>query len=214
MRYTKLQNEQWDKLFQRLVAYKKQHKSTTVPKGFTKDPTLAIWVRTQRKVYVNIGRDREISVERIRRLDSIGFVWKHNDLVPWEEMYRRLVAYKKKHKNTTVPQKYAVNPQLGIWVSHQRTNYSSKQLSTERTNLLKSIGFVWDAPDARWMEMYSKLIEHKKQNKSTAVPKRYTEDPSLGFWVSTQRVAYYKGKLSGKRMKLLDSINFVWAGRK
>ena len=200
-------------MFRLLVAYEKENKSTIVPYRYEADPKLGKWVSNQRTNYAN----KNISAVRIRRLNSIGFVWrigKDYVRVPWKEMYRRLVAYKKKHKNTTVPQKYAVNPQLGIWVSHQRTNYSSKQLSTERTNLLESIGFVWDAPDARWMEMYSKLIEHKKQNKSTAVPKRCTEDPSLGFWVSTQRVAYYKGKLSGKRMKLLDSINFVWAGRK
>ena len=177
-----------------------------------KDPKLAIWVQAQRTVYANKGRNKEISVERIRRLDSIGFVWKHKDLVPWEEMYQRLVAYKKKHKSTHVPQKYAADLKLGQWVSHQRKFYNNKQLSTERTNHLKSIGFVWDVLDARWMEMYSRLIEYKKQNKSTRVPIHYTEDPSFGMWVSNQRQVYSQGKLSGRRLKLLNSINFVWVG--
>ena len=147
-------------------------------------------------------------------MDSIGFVWKLHEKVPWLEMYQILVAYKKKHKNTTVPQKYVADLKLGDWVSRQRRFYSNKTLSTERTNLLESLGFVWDAFDSKWMEMYSRLIEYKKQNKSTRVPYFYSEDPSFGKWVNDQRFVYKQGKLSGRRLKLLNSINFVWVGRK
>ncbi|OEU07754.1 hypothetical protein FRACYDRAFT_250780 [Fragilariopsis cylindrus CCMP1102] len=173
MRYQKWQNERWDKMFQRLVAYKKECKSTSVPKGYTKDPKLAMWVHTQRTQCTN----QEVSVERKTRLDSIGFVWKHNYLVPWEEMYQRLVA--------------------------------SKKLSIERINYLDSIGFVWDALDSKWMEMYSKLVEYKKQKKSTRVPHYFTEDLSFGMWVYNQRFAYNKDNLSRKRLKLLNSISFA-----
>ncbi|OEU05934.1 HA-domain-containing protein, partial [Fragilariopsis cylindrus CCMP1102] len=128
----------WDKLFQRLVAYKKQHKSTNVPQYYKEDPKLAIWVRCQRAHCTN----KELSVDRINCLDSIRFVWDPLDK-QWMEMYQRLVAYKKQHESTTVPQRYAADPQLGIWVSEQRRYYNNKQLSTERTNLLESIGFVW-----------------------------------------------------------------------
>ena len=208
MRYYKWQNQRWDKMFQCLVAYKKERKSTNVPKGYTEDPKLATWVYCQRSKCKN----QEVSVDRIRRLDSIGFVWKVREQVPWEEMYQRLVAYKNQHKSTTVPQKYAADLQLGHWVHTQRRYYSNKQLSTERTNLLESIGFVWDPLDARWMEMYSRLVEYKKQNKSTRVPFHYTEDPSFGMWVHLQRSIYNQGKLSDRRLKLLNSINFVRVG--
>ena len=129
-------------------------------------------------------------------------------------MYQRLVAYKKKHESTDVPRNHQEHITLGHWVHTQRTNYNSKKLSIERVNCLDLIGFVWDALDARWMEMYSRLIEYKKQNKSTRVSCSYTEDSSFGMWVSTQRTAYSKGSLSVKRLRLLNSINFVWAGRK
>ncbi|OEU05699.1 hypothetical protein FRACYDRAFT_204728 [Fragilariopsis cylindrus CCMP1102] len=208
MRYTKWQNERWGEMFQSLIAYKKERKSTNVPEGYTEDPKLAAWVHHQRSYYKN----KELSVERIRRLDSIAFVWKHYDLVPWEEMYQRLVAYKKQHRSTNVPNRYAEDLKLGWWVSKQRAFYDNKTLSIERTNLLESIGFAWDALDARWMDMYNKLIKYKKQNKSTRVPCSYTEDPSFGMWVSTQRQVYSQGKLSSRRLKLLNSINFVWVG--
>ncbi|OEU21512.1 hypothetical protein FRACYDRAFT_224348 [Fragilariopsis cylindrus CCMP1102] len=129
-------------------------------------------------------------------------------------MYQKLVAYKKKHKSTIVPTEYQADPSLGIWVHSQRTNYIKKELHIDRINHLESIGFVWNAYDMNWREIYYRLVAYKMQHDSTAVPYRCTEDPSLGLWVSTQRVAYNNGKLSGKRLELLNSINFVWSAKK
>jgi hypothetical protein len=194
-------------MFRQLVAYKKEYKSTTVPQTYQVDLELARWVKNQRRCYAR----KEISVKRIRRLDSIGFVWKMRDLIPWEEMYQRLIAYKNKHKSSDVPARYKADPKLGNWVHTQRNVYMNKEISVERINCLESIGFVWDLHGTQWMEMYSRMVEYKKQNKSTVVPRHYTDDPHLGKWVSTQRVAYSKGKMFGKRLELLNTINFVWS---
>jgi hypothetical protein len=40
-------DNQWDEMFQRLIAYKNQHGSTLVPKGYEADTQLARWVRAQ-----------------------------------------------------------------------------------------------------------------------------------------------------------------------
>jgi hypothetical protein len=199
--------ERWDEMFQRLVVYKKQHKSTNVPRHYIEDPKLGEWVQSQRTTYTQ----KTISVERIGRLDSIRFVWKMYDLVPWEKLYQRLVGYKNNHKSTNVPAKYKKDPKLGNWVRRQRQYYNNKTLSIERINRLELIGFVWNPCDVRWMEMYHKLMAYKKQNNSTKVPTLYTKDPSLGLWVSTQRKAYNNGKMTGKRLELLNTINFVWS---
>ena len=53
-------------------------------------------------------------------------------------MYERLVAYKMKHKDTNVPQRY---PGLGRWVANQR--FRKKKMTEERKRLLDYIGFVW-----------------------------------------------------------------------
>jgi hypothetical protein len=200
----------WEEMYQRLVAYKKQHKSTNVPRKHQLHLKLGEWVHNQRNCYTK----KEISVERIKRLDSIGFVWKLKDIVSWDEMYLRLVAYKKKHKSTNIPFRYEADPRLGQWVSTQRKYHSNKTLSIERINRLDSICFVWAPDDARWMEMYSKLVEYKKQNKSTRVPHCCAEDPPLGKWVHRQRTTYKNSKMSGKRLKLLNSINFAWSAMK
>ena len=84
-----------------------------------------------------------MSEERISLLNSIVFDWV--SVRSWDEMYQRLVAYKNEHKDTKVPSKYDQDPQLGNWVSNQRSAYNRKQLSRERTRLLNSIGFDWVA---------------------------------------------------------------------
>jgi hypothetical protein len=207
--YNTWRNERWDEMFQRLVAYKKVNKSTTVTRNYKEDPELGNWVHHQRVA----NSSKLISAERTRRLDSIGFVWKirePHEQFPWMDIYLTLVAYKKKHKSTNVP-RYGAYPRLGKWVSKQRQFYNNKTLSIERINRLELIGFVWDPYDAQWMEMYGKLVEYKKENNSTKVPRLYTKYPSLGLWVSTQRKAYNNGKMTGKRLELLNSINFAWS---
>ena len=162
---------------------------------------------TQRKLY----RKNEISEERINYLKSISFVWKFHNLVSWDEMFQRLLTYKKKFKSTLVPWKY---PYLGLWVSTQRTSYKKKELSVKWINLLESIGFVWNSHDERWKEMYQKLVTYKKQHRSTKVPRHYTDDPKLGIWVMHQRQVFNgtsSGTLTKKRLEQLNSINFTWS---
>ncbi|OEU09131.1 hypothetical protein FRACYDRAFT_195772 [Fragilariopsis cylindrus CCMP1102] len=208
MSYKRWHTEIWHEMYQRLAAYKKQHyDSTSVPQGYKADPKLAIWVTTQRTLY----RKNEISEERINYLDSISFVWKTLEIFPWDEMFQRLVTYKKKFKSTLVPQKY---PYLGRWVSTQRAYYNKKELSVERINLLESIGFVWNPLDEQWMVMYQKLVTYKKQHRSTKVPWNYTDDPKLGIWVMRQRQVYNSTNssiLTKKRQELLSSIDFTWS---
>jgi hypothetical protein len=43
----KVNNEQWDTMFERLKAYKAQHGDCLVPKRYTADPKLGTWVETQ-----------------------------------------------------------------------------------------------------------------------------------------------------------------------
>ena len=92
-------DNKWDKMFNRLVTYKKQHHgSTLVSKRYVADTQLAMWVWDQRKCH----KKETLSAERIERLESIDFVW---DLFEeqWMAMYGRLVMYKKKHKSMQVP---------------------------------------------------------------------------------------------------------------
>ena len=155
-------------------------------------------------------KNNELSEERINHLESIGFVWNRRD-ERWMEMYHKLVEYKSQdHGSTLVPLGYTENPSLGIWVSTQRECYRSNEVSKERINHLESIGFVWNPLDAQWMAMYNKLVEYKKQHKSTNVPSKYKTDPKFGSWVHNQRKFYKNNELSEERINHLESTGFAW----
>merc|ERR1712238_279289 len=134
-----INDTQWMKMYQKLIAYKKENKTTSVPARYKEDQNLGVWVRYQRRCYKN----KEISVERINYLESIGFVWKIRDQFPWIEMYKRLVVYKQCHQSTLVPHKCKEDRFLGQWVSRQRAEYNKGKLLEKRMELLNSIDFVW-----------------------------------------------------------------------
>jgi hypothetical protein len=203
---------QWDAMLRRLISYKKQHGSTTVSQYSAADSKLGQWVSHQRIWY----RNETLSNYRVNLLNSIGFVWNQLD-IQWDEMFQRLITYKKHYGSTLVPKRYEDDTQLGKWVDTQRKNYNSKILSVDRINRLESIGFVWDVLDMNWVKMYDRLVSYKKKHKSTQVPLAYTENnqlPHLGNWVSTQRGTYNKEQLLKKRMELLNSIDFVWEAKR
>merc|ERR1712032_813137 len=193
----------WDEMFQRLVDYKNEYNSVNVPRSYKADPKLANWVDNQRTNYKN----KAISVDRIDRLESIGFVWYLCD-VKWDEMFQRLVDYKNECKSADVPTRYKADPKLGQWVDKRRTQYRKKELSEDRIDRLESIGFVWNRLDAQWVEMYNRLVAYNRQHKSTDVPSNYKLDPQLGKWVQNQRNNHNNGKLSTKRSELLEFIEF------
>ena len=199
-----------------VVAYKKD---TKVPKRYDLDPQLGGWANDQRDIH----RNKKMTEERKRLLTSIGFVVLDlstksratKNKAPWEEMYQRLIAYKKEYKKTKVPSTYKKDPKLANWVSTQRYAYRNKTMTGERKYLLDSIGFI--VPDlptqnkVTWEEMYKRLVAYKKEHNDTKVSRNYAEDIPLGYWVFKQRCAYRNKTMTEKRKHLLDSIGFIVA---
>ena len=202
----------WVEMCKRLVAYKKQYKSTCVPYSYPADQPLGNWVSRQRMQYKT--KDPVLTIEKISQLDSIGFVWNVLD-AKWTERYERLVAYNKRYNSTCVPRSYTAGLQLGTWVNNQRSNFNTKnsQLTTDRINRLNSIGFVWNFHDAQWIEMYDRLVAYKKKYKSTCVS--YKTDLKLGRWVDRQCEMYRlnNSRLTIDRINRLNSIGFIWNPR-
>jgi hypothetical protein len=129
----------------------------------------------------------------------------HADYVrdDWEFMYRRLLAYKKKHGNTSVPQGFDADPPLANWVRTQRSCCEEKS----RVDRLNAIGFEWEIqnPTRLWHTMYQRLVAYKKEHGTTHVPCK--SDPQLERWVQTQRK---NCKLKDRIEDLLNSIWFEW----
>ena len=131
-------------MFEKLAAYKIQHKNTMVPQQYEKDPKLGWWASTQRRYYTK----GDLRPNRVDLLNSVGFDWevvkgRKIDNGKWMSMFQNLIEYKMQHKNTTVPQKYDEDPKLGLWVSCQRMKYKHDKLLPSRYALLNSVRFEW-----------------------------------------------------------------------
>jgi hypothetical protein len=196
---------QWQGLYYQLVQYKEEFGDTLVPHQYEKNPSLGLWVGRQRNEY----KADNLSVERIQKLNVIGFVWDSPE-AQWQEFYFQLVQYQKEFGNALVPQRYEKNPPLGLWVTTQRMVYKAGSLLEERIQKLNAIGFVWDSPGAQWQEYYFQLVQYQEEFGNALVPHRYEKNPSLGPWVGTQRKMYKAENLSGERIQKLNDVGFVW----
>lgn len=68
----------WDRRVEDLAEYRRKYGNCVVPYQYKDDRALAHWVHKQRREYrfYMQGRPSEMTEERIRHLDGMGFVWK------------------------------------------------------------------------------------------------------------------------------------------
>lgn len=87
---------------------------------------------------------------------------------------------------------------------------------------LERVGFVWSVREgghSSWDERLAELVAYQREHGNTLVPKKYPQNPPLGYWVNEQRFQYQRyinGKsstMNKKRQESLDSINFKWSVR-
>ena len=133
-RKQRLNEAQWEDMYQRLVQYKQQYGDCLVPRKFEGDSKLATWVETQRVLWnkevksssnandpdaipiTEEAKLKRLTPARKQRLDELGFVWSlRNKRIEdhWDEMFRQLLDYKKVHGDCLVPSRFESNLKLG-----------------------------------------------------------------------------------------------------
>lgn len=139
----------------------------------------------------------------------------------WSLRYKELLEFHKQHGHAAVPHTYPPNPQLARWVKRQRRQYKLRKdnrqstMTTERLDMLASVGFIWDSHDVNWREKLDTLISFRKENGHCNVPSNYT-DKKLATWVKCQRrqyKLYWDGKpsaMSPERILELEKVGFEW----
>ena len=162
--------DDWMKHFAELKAYKQEFGNCNVPARYSKNRRLGIWVSAQRQQYKILKspgydskkqRPSSLTEERIELLSLLGFTWtiRSRDSLgeSWNQRLQDLMEYKDKHGNCLVPSRYLPNPELGVWVGTQRTQYRLFQkakesgqpltgataMNEERIRQLEELGFVW-----------------------------------------------------------------------
>jgi superfamily II DNA or RNA helicase len=99
-----------------------------------------------------------------------------------------------------------IERRLGIWLCNQRTAKQKNKLSADRIAILEKIpGWSWGAPDydevvAEFRTMRERLGRDPSTKSSDVTERR------LGIWLSNQRTAKKKNKLSADRIAILEKI--------
>jgi len=196
----------WEFWYGLLERYSELHGNTAVPaphieSGFA----LGRWVANQRHEH---SRNR-LNADRVRRLEMLsGWSWSMLDKM-WEEGYRRLSRYSKRHDTARVPAEYTEDGfKLGRWVVTVRRARKAAELASERIAALERLPrWTWDTADARWEDNFALLAAYASRVGHARVPQGHVEDGiGLGTWVSRQREVYRRGELPADRAARLGAI--------
>lgn len=201
----------WDIRLNELREFRQMHGHCIIPRTDIHFPKLGLWVKNVRK------RKNNLSQEQIDSLDGMNFTWNPNEHM-WDIRLNELREFRKKHGHCVVPQKTRNHfPKLGKWVHfvRDRKNNQEKEIPRPRRGFLTrkqiadldDLNFEWDVHEAKWLERFHELEEFYVTNGDTKVTKSNGSDKSLAQWVRTQR-QYCKNE---KRIKLLNSIGFIWS---
>jgi superfamily II DNA or RNA helicase len=201
-----VKSETWEQHFQALIRFKKREGHTNVPQRHKEGALrLGTWVNNIRH-----RKGDEISPERMKRLNDVGFPWDpHSNR--WDENYSALQKFYKREGHSDVPLRHKESGLgLGSWVVGQRA--LKTKLSRERVKRLDSLGFTWSPHQRQWDENFAALIRFKKREGHTHVKSSHQESGlKLGTWVSNQRQS--KSKLTADQIKRLNSAGFSWDPR-
>lgn len=196
----------WEEMYAELVRFQKKHGHCNVSQRDPDNKRLGAWIVNQRTL-VNCGK---LSVERIRKLENLGLILENINEARWEEMYNKLVVFKQQHWHCNVPKYYVDDKVFGVWVSVQRRLANCGDLRSDRRNKLEALGFFWDVNEARWQEMYAKLVVFHQKYHHCSVSQKNHDDKKFLSWLSTQRKLNTKRTITAERKNKLDALGFVW----
>jgi hypothetical protein len=88
-------------------------------------------------------------------------------------------------------------------------------LAPERAAALEAIeGWVWDRLDQSWAEGFAALSGYTVVHGTASVPQLHiaADGMRLGNWVSSQRAAWHRGRLSEQRAAALEALpGWTWS---
>ncbi len=202
----------WEENYSALIEFKSATGNCNVPDKWPMNLKLSHWVGKQRSAW----KKNRLSVDRIERLNTIGFIWDTQAAV-WNKMFGMLQEFKKNSGHCNIPHKWSENIKLSRWVDRIRQLWKEGKLSPERIKQLESLGFTIIDHDAEkketWEKMFSSLCEFKKIKGHCKVTQRWHKNPALANWVSNQRQMKRNNRLSSYYLRRLNEIGFIWHTR-
>lgn len=200
----------WEKQYEDAQAYLAEHGDLDVPKDYRgpHGKLLARWLTIQRAA-AKAGKLTDAQTDKLEALgvdiDGPG---------RWETGFRHAQEYYEKYGTVAVPVRYVCPDgyKLGAWISKQRIRRNQPdnggRLSPEQLYKLNSLGFVWNAQDAAWLEGFSHAEEYLSSLSGARWSTRYVSPDgyATGEWLRTQERKSRAGKLSPDRTVRLRAL--------
>ncbi|MDA9911181.1 Helicase associated domain protein [Amylibacter sp.] len=191
----------WEENYIALKKFKKREGHLDIKKSHIENGLqLGYWVNRQRSF-------KNLSPERIKKLDSVGFIWESRSY-KWEKSFLYLEQYYLREGHCMVPKSHKENGfPLGNWVSVQRRDKNI--ISAERLSKLKTLGFTWNVIEYYWELNFQLVKDYYLREGHCMVPKSHKENGfPLGNWVMKQRS--FKKNLSPEQINRLEKLSFIW----
>ncbi len=155
-----------------------------------------------------------LTEDRKKVLKDLGFTFvtnkgRKNYMNKWDTTFEELKRYKAKHGTIDIPASDTSNASLAGWITLQRRYQRDKTLKKDRYEKLKALGLVFGANTPQrnsWESQYQDIVDFKEEHGHLKIPTNYEKNPSLYYWIGTQRQTYKNGKLTEERIQKLIEL--------
>lgn len=205
-------DDPWEVRYALAKDYFERHGDLEVPADYvTEGVWLHKWLSEQKQIYRGNRKGKALTVEQVRRLESIGMCWTSQSEQAWERRFQEAREYYAVHGSLNPPPKSSFR----AWLNRQRENRKKGRLSREQIQRLTDLGMVWECEDA-WEIGYAHAEEYIRQGGTLPVPHGYASPDGyrLGAWWERQRAVHngktQYGSLSQERAEKLEALGMVW----
>jgi superfamily II DNA or RNA helicase len=207
---TKVKKKSWEEHYEELRKF--IEKNNKYPKDSGKDTNIrkiGKWVCNQR----TNKKKNKISGERIKQLEKLNnWQWDVDDI--WNENYEKLRNYLEINDKYPKDHDKDINvTKIGKWIQHQRENKKENKISEERIEKLEELKkWQWDILENTWNDNYDELRNYLKINgKYPSNSDKNKNIKKIGNWISCQRMAKNKNKISEDKIYKLEQLkNWKW----
>jgi DNA-binding transcriptional regulator YiaG len=153
---------------------------------------------------------------KIQELDQIGFTWSIDLRHPWEQRFKELEAFKRKHGHCNVPRSYPLNQQVAYWVDKLRSSKRKGKLDKTTIRRLDELGFCWSLLHRRFHrrdldELVAILTAFKERHgHCNLIAAHEGLDLDLVDWLKDVRKSKKQGRLDPRYIRQLERLGFVW----
>ena len=208
-------SENWFEWFGRVEKAVEEFGSSFLTTNYVDEEgySLGSWVARQRTAYNHEG----LSQEKASLLESMsGWAWDAKEAW-WEEGFAAFSDFYKTNGHVNVPQQH-ITPAgftLGTWLSNRKQEHRDGRLAQHKIRILQEFEGYSPLPKNHWEEGYVHVLEAVDESGTADLVVDYScaHGIQVGSWISNQRAAYRRGKLTREQIAKLESLP-SWTWRK